>query len=216
MLLNAIICDAYHCQHILISQYISFWSLWYLFSSRQLLPTPKNLKHRLSYLAKLHLPLSESKDQEKVSLPYIQWPFRNITAIRADTCPSKYHWDKTSEFLESVYSRVVSMVHFVFLCSSNATPDPLPLLCITCLTFLLNIFWAIHKEFLLVSVLTKLAKFLKKSVAEFFQKSCCLTASKFVEVEPTISVFLGITDIIFWGIFWNGYYMESWRWNPSK
>ena len=32
VLLNAIICEVYHCQLILINQYISIWSLWYRIS----------------------------------------------------------------------------------------------------------------------------------------------------------------------------------------
>ena len=32
VLLNVIICDAYHCQYVLIDQCISFWSFWYWIS----------------------------------------------------------------------------------------------------------------------------------------------------------------------------------------
>ena len=101
LLLITIICDAYHCQHALTNQYISIWYLWFRISfafpvgSSFQPQNTLNLNHGLSYHGNLHLlvliPLSESKDQEKVSLHYIQPPLQNVTAIRADTCPLKHH-----------------------------------------------------------------------------------------------------------------------------
>ena len=49
------------------------------------------------------------------------------------------------------------MFHFVFFRSSTATPVPPPLLCSTCLIFLLNIL-AIYQELLFTSILKKIAK----------------------------------------------------------
>ena len=68
-----------------------------LFPIEHLLPTPKRFKSQQwtelprqpSFV--IPLPLSESMCQEKVSLHNIQPPFWNVTATRADTCPSKHH-----------------------------------------------------------------------------------------------------------------------------
>ena len=120
-----------------------------LFPGRQLLPFPKHFKSQPCSTMDLVTSttffcyyLYLSKGQEQVSLPYIlQTPFENVTVTRAGICPSKHHEDKTqSEYHESVYSRVFVMAHFIFFCSSIATPIPPPLLCITCLIFYLIFF----------------------------------------------------------------------------
>ena len=118
---NAIICDVCHSQYTLINQYINIWSYSPVGSFFQPQNT-LNFNHGLSYLGNLHLlvslPLSESKDQEQVSLPYIQLPFQNVTVARADTCPFKHHEDKTkSEYCQNVYCRVFAMFHYGFFCS---------------------------------------------------------------------------------------------------
>ena len=71
------------------------------------------------------------------------------------------------------------MAHFVFFCSSIATPVPLPLLYSTCLTSLFNIFWAIQQELFFMSIPKKNLKSLAYSIQIY-------------AVEPTISVFLEI------------------------
>ena len=101
------------------------------------------------------------------------------------------------------------MVHFSFSCSSIATPVPPPLLCSTCLTFLLNIFWTIHQEYFFLSILKKFAKLKKEPWWSSFGKVVGLQHPNLLKWNPKISVFLGVTDIIFWGIFGNSYYMES-------
>ena len=101
------------------------------------------------------------------------------------------------------------MVHFGFFCSSIATLDPPPLLCSTCLTFLLNIFWTIHQEYFFLSILKKFAKLKKEPWWSSFGKVVGLQHPNLLKWNPKISVLVGVTDIIFWGIFGNSYYMES-------
>ena len=63
-----------------------------------------------------------------------------------------------------------------------------PLLCSTCLTFLLDIFWAIHQEFSLCQLLknsqNSKSNNNKKNMVESFRKSRWLTAYVFTEVKP--------------------------------
>ena len=107
------------------------------------------------------------------------------------------------------------MVHFVFFCSSMTTPISLLLLCSTCWTFLFIIFWAINQELLFMYILRKFAKLKKKkkkkkeSWCSFFGKVVCLQHPNLLKGSPTISVFLGITYIIFCGIFRHSCYIES-------
>ena len=76
------------------------------------------------------------------------------------------------------------MVHFNFFYSSIATPVPPPLICSTCLTILLNIFYVIHQELFFMFILKKFVKL--QTVVEFFWKSRWLEAFKLSEVEPHI------------------------------
>ena len=76
------------------------------------------------------------------------------------------------------------MVHFNFFYSFNATPVPPPLICSTCLTILLNIFYVIHQELFFMFILKKFVKL--QTVVEFFWKSRWLEAFKLSEVEPHI------------------------------
>ena len=101
------------------------------------------------------------------------------------------------------------MVYFVFFCSSIATPVPLPLLCSAYITFLINIFWAIHQELFFMSILRRFVKLQQNPWRRSFGKIVSLQHPNLLKWNPTISVFFGITDIVFWVIFGNSYHMES-------
>ena len=216
VLLNAAICNGYHCQHNV--DQINIWSFWYLilfsfpvgsfFQNQNTL----NHNHRLSYLGKpLFASTSPSfrikRSEIGISTLYL------TTFLERNSHKSRHLSIQTplgqnySEHRENVYSRVFVMIYFVFFYSSIATAVPPPLFCSTWLTFLLNIFWAIHQELLCISMLKKLAKLQKKLWWGFFGKK--LQYPNLLKWNSTISVILGITNIIFWGIFRNKYYMES-------
>ena len=99
------------------------------------------------------------------------------------------------------------MGHFGFFCSSIATLNPPLLLCSTCLTFLLNVFLTIHLVFL--SILKKFTELKKEPWWSSFGKVVGLQHPNLLKRNPKMSVLLGVTDIIFWGISGNSYYMES-------
>ena len=102
-----------------------------------------------------------------------------------------------------------------FFCISISSPVLPSLLCSTCLTFLLNIFWAIHQELFSISILKKIAKLKKKTTKSKKKnrrgvgKVVGLQHPDLLKWNPTISVFLGITEIIFSGILFISYIMES-------
>ena len=96
--------------------------------------------------------------------------------------------------------------------SSVETLVVLLLLCSTGLTSLLNIFWAIQQKLFFLPFLKKICQTPKKKNRDelFFGKVIGLQHRNLLKWNFTISVFLGITEIIFWCIFENNY-MESWE-----
>ena len=62
------------------------------------------------------------------------------------------------------------MAHFVFFSNSIAATVPPPLLCSTCLTSLLNMFWAIQQELFFMPILRKFANLAtqKRTMMEIF------------------------------------------------
>ena len=68
----------------------------------------------------------------------------------------------------------------------------------------------LQKELFFRSLLKKFAKLQrKKPWWRFFGKVVSLQHPNLVKWNPTISIFLGITEIIFWFIFQNSYYMTE-------
>ena len=103
------------------------------------------------------------------------------------------------------------MACFVFFSNSIAATVPPPLLCSTRLTSLLNMFWAIQQELFFKSILKKFANLPlpKKNMMEFFfGETVSLQLQNLLKWNLTIIVFLEITEIIFWWISQNSYYME--------
>ena len=88
------------------------------------------------------------------------------------------------------------MVHFNFFYSSIATPVPPPLICSTCLTILLNIFYVIHQELFFMFILKKFVKL--QTVVEFFGKVVGLKHLNCLK-----------WNLIFWGISRKSYNIES-------
>ena len=97
--------------------------------------------------------------------------------------------------------RVFVMLHFGFFCSVIATFEGSS--AVLLLTFLLNVFWAIHQELFFLPILKK------NPWWSSFGKVVGLQHPSLLKWNPKISVFLGVTDIVFWGIFGYSYYMES-------
>ena len=60
-----------------------------------------------------------------------------------------------------------------------------------------------------LSILKKFTKLKKEPWGSSFGKIVGLQHPNLLTWDPKLSVFLGVTDIIFWGIFGNSYYMES-------
>ena len=81
--------------------------------------------------------------------------------------------------------------------------------CSSCLTSLLNMFWAIKQELFFMLILRKFAKLQRKkkknSDGVFFCKVVVLQHPNLMKW----SGFFAITGIMFWWIFHNSYYMES-------
>ena len=71
-----------------------------------------------------------------------------------------------------------------------------------------NIFWAIHQELFFMSILTKNKS---SNLWISFGKIVGLQHPNLLQWNSTISVFLGITDIIFWDIFGNSYHIKSFQ-----
>ena len=101
------------------------------------------------------------------------------------------------------------MVHFGFFCSSIAARNPPGFLFGTCLTFLLNIFWTIHQEQFFCQFWKKFAELKKELRWSSSGKVVGLQHPDLLKWNSQISVLLGVTNIIFWGIFRSSYYMES-------
>ena len=135
--------------------------------------------------------------QNLLSLPYTWRPLKNWylfikTPLRRNSLRPSWRYLRWS----------VPSGYFIFVCSSIATPVPPPLLCSTRLTSLLNIsYWA--RVVLYVSSEKKSSPPKKnrqgpkkKTVVEFFRQICCLTAFRFTNGEPRVSVLLGITEML--------------------
>ena len=73
-----------------------------------------------------------------------------------------------SGYRENVYSRVFLIVHLVF--NARWTVVTPTLLCSTCITFLLNIFWGIHQELFFMFIPKKIAKLQKENRGGAFLK----------------------------------------------
>ena len=117
------------------------------------------------------------------------------------------------------------MTHFVFFSNSIATPVLRQLLFSTCLSSLLSRFWAIQLDSLCCSLClfwensTHSKKKQKQTNKQkkchddffffFFGKVIGLQHVNLLKWNPTVSVFHGVTEIIFWWIIQNSYYMQS-------
>ena len=103
------------------------------------------------------------------------------------------------------------MTLFVFFSNSIASPVPPFLVCSTCLTSLLNMFWAIQQGLFFMSTIRKICQIpkTKENVIDLFCKVVGLQHPNLLKWSPTVGVFLGITEIIFWWIFHNIYHMKS-------
>ena len=82
-----------------------------------------------------------------------------------------------------------------------------PPLCNIHLTSLLNMFWAINQDWLFMSIPKKFAKLLRRKLWwSFSGKVVALQPPNLLKWNPTMSAFIRINEIIFWGIFQNSYY----------
>ena len=99
------------------------------------------------------------------------------------------------------------MARLVFFSNTIATSVTPLLLCSTCLTSLLYMFRTIHQELFFYAYSEKIHKTKKKPWWRFFGKVVGLQHPYLLIWNPTMGVFLGIIEIIFWWVF--HYYMES-------
>ena len=109
------------------------------------------------------------------------------------------------------------MTHFAFFSNSTATPILCPSSTVPP-SLLYLMFWAIHLELFFMAILTKCTKLQKNKqinkIKKIKIKNCdgmflCevdLQHPNFWKWNPTMYVFLGITEIIFRWIFQNSYY----------
>ena len=71
-----------------------------------------------------------------------------MTTVHRNTIKTKF----TQNILEISTVEFTLMAHYVFFCSSIATPVRPLLLCSPCLTYLLNLLWPIKQEMLFMSI----------------------------------------------------------------
>ena len=143
-----------------------------LFPGRQLLPTPKHFKYQpWTYW---HSPLASTSPSFRIQASGI-----DISSLYPTTFPernSHKNWhlsiktqkQRHSGYRENVYSRVFLIVHLVF--NARWTVVTPTLLCSTCITFLLNIFWGIHQELFFMFIPKKIAKLQKENHGGAFLK----------------------------------------------
>ena len=110
------------------------------------------------------------------------------------------------------------MAASVFFYNFIATSVPPHLLYNICLTSLFDLFWAIQQVLFFMSILKKIRQIPnKKTVVEiFFGRAVGLQHANLLKWNFMMSVFFGITEIIFWHIFQSSYYIKEVLWNPCK
>ena len=117
------------------------------------------------------------KMQCNVFLPHVLLTRRQFQRLKYSVCPSVYTDDliftwkywliiatcclycwtyRLRRFVRLIINTaILLMAHFVLFSNAIATPAPQSLFCSTCLTCLLNMFWAIHLELFFMPILRK-------------------------------------------------------------
>ena len=132
--------------------------------------------HPCFSLMQLHTILN-MKIQCNVFLPHVLLTRRQFQRLKYSVCPSVYTDDliftwkywliiatcclycwtyRLRRFVRLIINTaILLMAHFVLFSNAIATPAPPSLFCSTCLTCLLNMFWAIHLELFFMPILRK-------------------------------------------------------------